>query len=162
VEVLSRFGKKIVNALATVSENFLHIASHFHPVDQTPDRSEGHPVPHDIFNQRSFSLRLEAMRVMPEGERSRELRIRETVRWIPRADFGRPSERYSMQTEAVADQRARLYVRRADSQNVKTQGRRRETFQIRGIRKERKDFIERARHPLAAAKSVKAGQSLLP
>lgn len=85
----------------------------------------------------------EIVGVVPQAVGPFELAIDEAGGWGPFVDAAAPVDGQAVEAEAVVDEGPGVHGDRAWRENVKVQPRRRDGFEIAGIRKEREDGFAR-------------------
>src|SRR5580698_3439753 len=93
------------------------------------------------------------MLMIPQRIRTFKLTIRKRARWIPLRNLRRPTHRYAVPAQPVANQRPRLQLLRS-VHHAEVEPRRSDLLQIFRPGEEREYFVDRLRQPLLAFQSI--------
>src|SRR5208283_1631569 len=131
-------------------------------MDCPADHAKRKPVSDHVGHARSTVASFESMRVMPQPVRTAQLDIDEAKWRLPSPDFSRPPHRQAVQAQPVPQFGSGRDASWANRQDSKPQPRRRDLFQVAGIRKRREDFIDGPGNPLLSPQRMKPDQLRLP
>lgn len=135
------------------AENLLEVFLNKELIDQ---RSAGDFVIHDVSHQSPTVFFFERVVVIPQLIRPFELLVDEPKGRLPLGNFRSPADWDAVKLKLVVDQSALLNVDRSVREHSEVQPRRSDFFQLKRVSKERKNVIERSRHPEFRMKPVNA------
>ena len=136
--------KNFPQPLLAIFKNPFNVAPHKQPVHQ---RAAARSVAHVVPAERAAIKLFERMGVMPERVRAAHLHVHEEMRRLPGGDFRPPTDRNSMDTNPVVNQRASFDRDWFRSEHFKVEPRRSDSFQILHVAEELENFRARPRQP---------------
>src|SRR5208337_4534968 len=157
VSFMSTTGSKDFGDLeSAIIEDRLQVGFHHPGMCELAQEPKGKDVSNHVTHQSSPIHCLKAMGMVPEPVRALGLHVHKLVRRIPGLNLGQPPQGQSVPTEPVLDSGSRPHVDWLGRENPKAQERRRDLFEVPGVRKEGKHVLDRLGNPLFAPQEVRA------